>query len=36
MSSQSISLKTSDGHSLAAYEARPDEWLWLFAAKPQN
>ncbi len=19
-----------------AYEARPDEWLWLFAAKPQN
>ena len=25
MSSQSISLKTSDGHSLAAYEARPDK-----------
>ena len=19
-----------------AYEARPDEWLWLFAAKPRN
>ena len=19
-----------------AYEARPDEWLWLFAAKPAN
>ena len=25
MSAQSISLKTSDGHSLAAYEARPDK-----------